>query len=35
MAIPAVGQEARAETLTIQVAGVYTPGLRGRSRSMA
>lgn len=33
MAIPAAGQQARAETLTIQVAGVYTPGLRSRSRS--
>lgn len=35
LAIPALDQEARAETLTIQVAGVYTPGLRSRARSMA
>jgi hypothetical protein len=35
LAIPAVGQTARVETLSIHVAGVYTPGLRGRSRSMA
>jgi len=32
MAIPAVGQQARVETLSIHVAGVYTPGLRGRGR---
>ena len=35
LAIPAAGQEARAETLTIQVAGVYTPGLRSRGRNVA
>jgi zinc D-Ala-D-Ala carboxypeptidase len=35
LAIPALDQSARAETLTIQVAGVYTPGLRSRSRQVA
>ncbi len=35
LAIPAGGQQARVETLSIHVAGVYTPGLRSRSRSMA
>jgi zinc D-Ala-D-Ala carboxypeptidase len=35
LAIPAQDQAARAETLTIQVAGVYVPGLRGRPRSSA
>ena len=33
LAIPAPQQEARAETLSIMVAGVYTPGLRGRGRT--
>jgi hypothetical protein len=35
LAIPAQDQQARTETLTIQVAGVYVPGLRGRGRGLA
>jgi zinc D-Ala-D-Ala carboxypeptidase len=35
LAVPAAGQEARIETLSIHVAGVYTPGLRSRARAMA
>jgi hypothetical protein len=35
LAIPAVGQQARVETLSIHVAGVYTPGLRSRGHHVA
>jgi zinc D-Ala-D-Ala carboxypeptidase len=35
LAIAAPQQDARAETLSIVVAGVHAPGLRSRSRSMA
>ena len=35
LAIPPQDQSARAETLTIQVAGVYVPGLRSRGRGLA